>query len=744
MLTSFFKPPFSASVLLLAFLLCAPDHLGAQQSFTIEDALNVHSVSLADMTDDGRYAAVTLSNRRGSMGEDHGRFGDATYIAPDREKVLIIDTESGETVRPFGGPVQVRGLEWAPDGNMLAFFKLDDGENGYSLYTYDREGNSIEEIELDSAKRISSSSLLEWHPDGNHLLIELRDTGWADTARALYEELEQGPVIVQDSDNDFLAWDRVWNHSERSIPAAVDIRDGETRELESEMVFSDFHLAGDGAFFAYVREFPVKTDYARQGGTEYELRLENWEGDESRVLRERSDEEPDTDWNPAGDRYAFEDDGNIYLRDVERDSAENITAEFQEEITEEGDTTRYDFGIEEWHPQGDRLLVESDKGYHLVETDGSAMELVYEFPENRSEAPRRAIQHWSSDGRYLYMSYSARDRWERGITRYDLQEREMERLRVDGNLYDDWEFAEEGGTVLYEMSDGDRPGELYAAGPRLETPRQLTDIDPWMEERTLTRTELVEYMDVDGDTLYGVLYYPANFEEGKRYPLVTQVYEDFFDNGFNASMNIITNAGFFGFRPSVNFEEGYPGEAWLKGVTTGINRLIERGLVEGGKVGIQGTSYGGYAVNLLITQTDRFAAAINISGKVNMISFLGDSPKITTRNYDAAEVGQDRIGETLWEARDKYIAHSAVFYADRIETPLLMLTGEGDWNVPATNQREMYYALRRLDKKVKWVHYMEAGHGAGRAGRVEDFHHHWNEVIDWYNRYFYPGKNDGE
>ena len=125
-----------------------------------------------------------------------------------------------------------------------------------------------------------------------------------------------------------------------------------------------------------------------------------------------------------------------------------------------------------------------------------------------------------------------------------------------------------------------------------------------------------------------------------------------------------------------------------------------------------------------------------MSGKVNIISFLGDSPKITTRNYAAAEVGQDRIGATLWEQPHKYIEHSAVMFADRIETPLLMLSGQGDWNVPATNQREMYYALRRLGKEVVWVHYTAGGHGAGRAGTAADFVDHWRRMFDWFAEHF--------
>ena len=193
-----------------------------------------------------------------------------------------------------------------------------------------------------------------------------------------------------------------------------------------------------------------------------------------------------------------------------------------------------------------------------------------------------------------------------------------------------------------------------------------------------------------------MLYYPTNYEAGKKYPLVAEVYENYFDNGYLEAMDLLAGRGFFVLHPSVDFTMGYPGEAWTKGINSAINSLIERGMVDGSKLGVEGQSYGGYATNLLIAQTDRFKAAVNISGKVDIISFLGDSPKIGTRNYNAAEKGQDRIGATLWEAPLKYIQHSAVMFADRIKTPLLMLTGKEDWNVPSTNEREMYYALRRL------------------------------------------------
>jgi len=63
------------------------------------------------------------------------------------------------------------------------------------------------------------------------------------------------------------------------------------------------------------------------------------------------------------------------------------------------------------------------------------------------------------------------------------------------------------------------------------------------------------------------------------------------------------------------------------------------------------------------------------------------------RNVHAAEKSQDRLKATLWQQPQKYVAHSAIMFADRITTPLLLMTGNEHSNVPANNTREMFYAL---------------------------------------------------
>jgi dipeptidyl aminopeptidase/acylaminoacyl peptidase len=243
---------------------------------------------------------------------------------------------------------------------------------------------------------------------------------------------------------------------------------------------------------------------------------------------------------------------------------------------------------------------------------------------------------------------------------------------------------------------------------------------------------LLSYLDADGHSKYAVVHYPADYQKGKAYPTVFIIYEDFFDDSWDVAANILSANGYVVVKPSVDFETGFPGEAWLKGVTAAANKLIELGVADSARLGVQGTSYGGYATNLLITQTNRFKAAINISGKVDIISFYTDSPRLGVRNITAAERQQDRIGATLWQQPQKYVQHSAIMFADRIQTPLMLITGAQDSNVPADNTREMYYGLRRLGKEVVWVNYLNGGHGGG-VQSTDDFLDMYRRMVEWYD-----------
>ena len=728
-----------AYFMLLIFTVALSAQVQAQQvrAFSPEIALDVRNVRIAAVTDNGTRVAVTVQTRRDRADVDHQRYGDPTYISPVSTKLMVIDTGSGDQNWVYERPAQLRAFTWSPDGTRLGYFIAEDDR--YKLCIFDTSQARTTILELVSDKEIASSSPLVWSPDGSMILLGLRPEGWAVEAHRAFLALTEAAVIVQDSRNDFLAWDRVRNIANQQITALVSVADGSVREILADVTPQGVSFAEDGSYITYSTAVRTKTSYTRRDGTDYELLMLDLNNGESASLMDPSEERTNVFWTEAHDVFAYGKDGSIFVMGVGEEAAVDVTEAHRITDTE---TEEPEFSVGRWSSSGSELLLTSERGWHVLDIESGDMRDLLVFEDEEQERPRRAIQAWSKDGRYVYFSYSARDRWQRGLKRLNVESGEAETLVLDGSLYSSWNVSDDGSTIVYTMTAGDSPNEIWVTGPDYSMPKQLTSMNTQLGDVALTNTELVEYLDVDGNTLYGILYYPINYEAGQAYPLVAEIYEQFFDNGFNENMNLITAQGWFGFRPSVRFEEGYPGEAWLKAVPNAINKLIERGLVDEEKVGVYGQSYGGYATNLLITQTDRFAAAANVSGKVNIISFLGDSPKITTRNYAAAEVGQDRIGATLWEQPHKYVEHSAVMFADRIKTPLLMLSGEGDWNVPATNQREMYYALRRLGKEVVWVHYTAGGHGAGRSSTAEDFVDHWQRMFEWFAEHF-DGSGEG-
>jgi len=712
---------------------------GQKSPFTIQDAINVKSLSISDLTEDGKYIAGNIQSRTDRMNIDHKRFGDPNYVSPYTSQPVIINSETGETYPILNHSVIVRGLSFSPDDKVLALLLYDNEQ--FNLHQFELASRKLKKIKIRSELKIASNSGLEWLPDGKRVILSFREKDWASTADSMFTEATTGPITVYDSERPFLKWDEISNFSSLATIAIVDVKSGVVTNLLPEGSYAGLSVSANGDYLSYIEYTPKKTVYDRKGGTEYELFMVDLKDPENKTtLIEKTEERISVRWNKDNTAYAFIDSNQVFVRSLYEDSARQISSDTTEVIKK--DTTEVKFSVNRWSPDGQYVLASSKTGYWLIDADTKEMKLIFEFPEDKEKAPDKNIIDWSPDGKYLYMSYSEKDKWNRGILRYDISTQKEQELLIDENRYSRWQMSEDGNRFFYQFSDGDQPFDLYVADPGFKEQKRLTSLNPWIEDRTLTRSELIKYRDADGKELNGILYYPVNYEPGKKYPLVCEIYENFFNNGYSMSMNIIANAGYFGFKPSVNLIQGYPGEAWIKGVTAGINKLIEMELVDPDKLGVHGTSYGGYATSLLISQTDRFAAAINISGKTNIISFLGDSPRIGTRNYSAAEVGQDRIGETLWDAPMKYLATSAVLFADRINTPHLLLTGEGDWNVPALNTREIYYAMRRLGKEVVWVNYYNGGHGAGAASDENDFYDHWNRILDWYETHFEKEETD--
>ena len=149
--------------------------------------------------------------------------------------------------------------------------------------------------------------------------------------------------------------------------------------------------------------------------------------------------------------------------------------------------------------------------------------------------------------------------------------------------------------------------------------------------------------------------------------------------------------------------------------------------------GCTGTPGRGYQTAFMITQTNMFAAAIAGAPVSNMTSAYGG---IRWRSGMARqfqyEWSQSRLGATLWEAPQVYIENSPVFFADRIETPLMIQFGDADGAVPWYQGIELYLAMRRLDKDCVFLQYRGEPHHLGKYPNKLDYAMRMRQYFDHY------------
>lgn len=706
--------------------------------FTADDALEISTFAAGDVSDDGRWVALTQAVRRDAFGNDYRHDGDPTYVHPSPVRLWAVDTRSGQRRPVFSDKRAIRAMRWSPDGGQLAML-LWNGD-AYEPEIWDRTTGKLTTLKLPVGKYVAETSDLRWSAGGSQIVFTVHTTEWRKKARDSFAQITTGPVFVQSSKDPFLSWDDLRRMGNRRSVGALDVKSGQYRELVPETMIASYALTDDGKTIAYAEDETKKTEY-EPGGADARLIARPVGGDARTLV-------PSTRgaaivWAENGTRYAYSRDGRVYVGGL-TDTARLVAgpAELPKGASPTaGDssgrggraTARADrFTAVRFSPRGDALLVSNREGLSVIDLATGARELVIASDSAKVETPRATVAAWSEDGSKLYFTVSSRTKWERGIVRYDRTTKQLRDLVKDGRMYTALRFSKDGNTSFLTVAEGNRPPDLYAGGADLANLHRFVEANPQLAAKHIGPTELLSYLDADGHPKHAVVHYPADYQKGKAYPTVFIIYEDFFDDSWDVAANILSANGYLVVKPSVDFETGFPGEAWLKGVTAAANKLIELGVADSARLGVQGTSYGGYATNLLITQTNRFKAAINISGKVDIISFYTDSPRLGVRNITAAERQQDRLGATLWQQPQKYVQHSAIMFADRIQTPLMLITGAQDSNVPADNTREMYYGLRRLGKEVVWVNYLNGGHGGGVAS-TDDFLDMYRRMVAWYD-----------
>lgn len=292
--------------------------------------------------------------------------------------------------------------------------------------------------------------------------------------------------------------------------------------------------------------------------------------------------------------------------------------------------------------------------------------------------------------------------------------------------------------LVQRMTTSEAPN--YFVTRNFKTFQPLSNVQPQREYNWLT-AELHEWTMFDGKKSKGILYKPENFNPQKKYPVIFHFYEEKSDElnkylipeatGSHINIPHFVSNGYLVFVSDIYYNIGEPAEGIYNSVVSAARYISKIPFVDSTKIGLQGHSFGGYEVNVLITKTSLFVAAAEAAGATDLVSKYNCVLLSGTSNQFQHEAGQARIGTTLWKRPDLFIKNSPIFYADKVTTPLLIMHCKGDGVVPFEQGVEWFTALRRLDKPVWMLQYDNGGHQIG-GKEAEDYTIRLMQFFDHY------------
>ena len=302
--------------------------------------------------------------------------------------------------------------------------------------------------------------------------------------------------------------------------------------------------------------------------------------------------------------------------------------------------------------------------------------------------------------------------------------------------------AEKADVYAYVMQAYDDPPDIFIAGPDLANAKQVTSLNPFQAEYAWGRAELIGYKNKKGVRLQGILYYPANYDPSKKYPMVVYMYERLSDglHRYQApderspyGVTPFTQRGYFVLLPDIVFEPREPGLSVADCVGAAVKTVAAMGVIDPSKVGITGHSWGGFDTVYLATSTNMFAAAVAGAPITNLVSNYGNHHWSSgIAETDHIETGQQRMEVPIYEDLQAYIRNSAVFNVHKMTTPLMVMFGESDGTVHFHQGVELYNIARRAGKQVVMLVYPGEDHGLRRRPNQLDYH---RRIQAWFDHY---------
>ncbi len=666
-----------AAVILLIIITCCPVASGAgeesHQTLSPEDVFNLKICYQAEIGPRGKLVAYTANRQREATGEPGGSYSE----------LYLVTVEDSE-IKPFvTGKVNVSSPRFSPDGSRIAFLSRREGDKNTQVWVIPVDGGEAVKV-TDSPTSVKT---FRWHPGGNMIAYV-----------ATTEESEREKEL-EEKGYDFIYFEEKLKHRNiymRELDEYGGV--GERVRITEGVTVWDFQFAHHGRTMAAAISPKNLVDHYYMFKKLYLVDL-----DKKEITRL-------TDNEGKLGNFAFSpDDSRIVFAAARERKDHHVSQAFVIDV--DGDNLR-----------------------NLTPPDFRGHVLWVGWKDNDEIVYRSAEEVWST------------------LSTVDAEGGEREVILHSGEngvIFRNPSYTDDFDHFAFSGNTPDTPGDVYYWEEGWDRPRKLVTLNPWISRRKLGRQRVITYTARDGLELKGMLVYPAGYEENKLYPLVVSVHggpESNYYNGwltryFNPAQ-VLAGKGYFVFYPNYRTSNGYGVDIALQGyhdaagkefddIADGIDYLKSQKLIDPGRVGLGGGSYGGYASAWFASYyTDYVKGVCMFVGISDLISKRGT----TDIPYEELYVhSRDKL-EEMW---DFSLKRSPIYYAHQSKTAVLILGGTRDTRVNPAQSLEFYRRLKMNNHPaVRMVRYPGEGHGNRKQpGRIDILY----RTLEWYNWYVRDG-----
>jgi len=362
-------------------------------------------------------------------------------------------------------------------------------------------------------------------------------------------------------------------------------------------------------------------------------------------------------------------------------------------------------------------------------------------PPRANRGPRAM---WSSDSKTIYVTSA-----EEG--KVNLKRVDAARGRMDAwtnGKHDILTFIVRDGRAVALVSTPTMISDLFSIDANGVMTRLTNINEKLFSELTLTEPEELRYTSFDHKIIQAWVQRPPDFDRHRNYPMILNIHggpHAAYGYTFDHEFQWMAAKGYVVLYPNPRgstsygqdfgniIQYHYPGDD-SKDLMAGVDALDEKGYIDRKKLGVTGGSGGGLLTNWVITQTDRFAAAVSQRDIADWADFwyVADFTLFQPSWFHKAP----------WEDPEDYKARSPITYIERVKTPLMLIEGEADYRTPPMAGGEMMFrALKYRHIPTVMVRFPDESHELSRSGKPWHRVERLEYIVGWFDQWLMGKKN---